>query len=391
MSSHRCWSVSLRVVAVGLALTACILLAKWHHTRPIFSEGRYVRDPTEAPSYSLPVSVAPIDATTTGSGGPPGVSAIVGGYDSPPASFFVMLLTWNATAREWAFMGCSGSLISNRHVLTAAHCVYKRDAKIDAVYINAYQPFEENAGYPFHFSRVQSYMTHVNFNKGNPSDNDVAVISLQVPVDTSKYAPIRLADSSLPMQDGDTVSVLGFGQESEKAKTMSDTLQMVEMPFVSLASCKAFYVNGLVQEDMVCGGLVSGGGRDACYGDSGGPMLVTKGGKKYQIGVVSWGSGCGHKPGVYASVRYHFEWIQKMACTDPAGVDRSGALCASFVAAGVVSSTSTTTKYLRANCVLKSQASKCSYGGQCCSGICSLVAGWSGNLFSDGSDTFRCK
>jgi secreted trypsin-like serine protease len=68
---------------------------------------------------------------------------------------------------------------------------------------------------------------------------------------------------------------------------------------------------------MLCAGLRSGQ-RDACYGDSGGPLLATVGGKPVEVGIVSWGEGpadekvkCGHKDlyGVYSRVASFKDWI----------------------------------------------------------------------------------
>ena len=44
--------------------------------------------------------------------------------------------------------------------------------------------------------------------------------------------------------------------------------------------------------------------KDSCQGDSGGPLFATSGGRRIQLGVVSYGLGCGVPafPGVYAEV-----------------------------------------------------------------------------------------
>ena len=49
-------------------------------------------------------------------------------------------------------------------------------------------------------------------------------------------------------------------------------------------------------------------------GDSGGPMVVGNGNTWEQVGVVSWGIGCGkaHFPGVYTRVNEMTSWIQKV-------------------------------------------------------------------------------
>ena len=49
-------------------------------------------------------------------------------------------------------------------------------------------------------------------------------------------------------------------------------------------------------------------------GDSGGPFVTPEGDHWTQIGVVSWGIGCGkqHYPGVYTRVSKMMEWINKV-------------------------------------------------------------------------------
>jgi len=48
-------------------------------------------------------------------------------------------------------------------------------------------------------------------------------------------------------------------------------------------------------------------------GDSGGPMIINDGGRYTQVGIVSWGIGCGkgQYPGVYTRVTSLLPWIYK--------------------------------------------------------------------------------
>lgn len=63
----------------------------------------------------------------------------------------------------------------------------------------------------------------------------------------------------------------------------------------------------LVKEDYhLCYGTR---GKDACFGDSGGPLASRR--KIY--GIVSFGYGCGKVAGVYVKVSYYREWIKAVA------------------------------------------------------------------------------
>jgi hypothetical protein len=253
---------------------------------------------------------------------------IVGGSDASPqeAPWFVMILTFNSAIPQWEFSGCSGVLLSNVHVLTAGHCAEGRDPANDGVFVHAYQPFWGNPNLRFHFSRVQSYMINPNFDDG-PNKSDTAIITMKKPLDLEDFETVDLALPSTPVEDGDIVNVYGFGSLSESGDSSVKTLQRVSMPYISGASCQDYYPAGDVLEDMFCAGEEDGG-RDACSGDSGGPLIKQVDGTNVVLGLVSWGDGCGraNKPGVYTSVQYHYDWIRNAVCDDP-NIDDSTRLC----------------------------------------------------------------
>lgn len=93
----------------------------------------------------------------------------------------------------------------------------------------------------------------------------------------------------------------------------------VTVPIANHDKCKALYgedMNGgdRITESMFCAGFDEGG-KDACYGDSGGPIRDDATGAV--IGVVSWGEGCAEAeyPGVYANVGVVLDFIRRnMKC-----------------------------------------------------------------------------
>jgi V8-like Glu-specific endopeptidase len=192
---------------------------------------------------------------------------------------------------NWRFGGCGGSLISNCHVLTAAHCV-DRQVQTDGVYVGAYKPFVEgNGGRKSHFSYVSSFTANGGFTNGNNA-NDVAILTLTEC--TAGHEIMDIADTSFmlnKLRKGDSLTVAGFGQIAVNNETPVETLRSVDVGYIPRSDCNTYYPNQVL-DDMLCAGFAEGGA-DACQGDSGGPLYhidpVT--GKKTQVGIVSWGIG----------------------------------------------------------------------------------------------------
>lgn len=112
---------------------------------------------------------------------------------------------------------------------------------------------------------------------------------------------------------GTVATVYGWGLMNEGG-LFAGILRKVEVPIITneLANAPESY-NGRVSDSMIAAGYPEGG-KDACQGDSGGPMVTTgTNGKKYLVGVVSWGVGCARamKYGIYSKVSSAQDWIQE--------------------------------------------------------------------------------
>lgn len=108
--------------------------------------------------------------------------------------------------------------------------------------------------------------------------------------------------------------VTGWGRRSETSEH-SLVLKEIHVPLWDHDNC-----NGALQaqfgpayhlpDTAVCAGAE---GRDACDGDGGGPLVCEKNGQWYQVGIVSFGIGCGRRnvPGVYTRVSAYENWIEE--------------------------------------------------------------------------------
>jgi secreted trypsin-like serine protease len=100
---------------------------------------------------------------------------------------------------------------------------------------------------------------------------------------------------------------MGWGSTRDGSRTQQRYLRTAQVPHVSDADCDDAYSDegGIVRSDMICAGNLRHGGVDTCQGDSGGPMVRRDAaGNWVQVGIVSWGVGCGQRgyPGVYTQV-----------------------------------------------------------------------------------------
>lgn len=89
-----------------------------------------------------------------------------------------------------------------------------------------------------------------------------------------------------------------------------DRLRHVEKWTVNQEICRNRYVESYytITENMLCSGYLDVGGRDACSGDSGGPLLHNNA----VVGITSFGENCAHDyyPGVNVRISNYISWIQ---------------------------------------------------------------------------------
>ncbi|EDV92711.1 GH18680 [Drosophila grimshawi] len=239
---------------------------------------------------------------------------IVGGKPADPKEFPPMARLGHRQEGNTAWF-CGGTLISNRFVLTAAHCFDSEDGDVNVVRLGDLDfDSDKDDAAPKDYA-VADNIRHPNFTS-TELYNDIALVKLAEDVRFDQYKH----PACMPFETGqnmDSFIAIGWGSTRLAGQSWSQLLK-VKLDRIGDEVCRRVieesddYPLGFETSTQMCVG--SSESKDTCNGDSGGPILVYH--KDYPcmyhiMGITSAGIACGTPkiPSVYTRVHHYLDWI----------------------------------------------------------------------------------
>nr|XP_015833214.1 PREDICTED: trypsin-1 isoform X1 [Tribolium castaneum] len=249
---------------------------------------------------------------------------IVGGTNADKGEF-----PWLVSITRRGGHFCGGTLISNRFILTAGHClctgIGTDTVKPTHIKVTIAQHDLTNKSSDAYEMTLKAISIHPDYTCGKVKD-DIAILELDNKlVWSDSVSPACLAASSdeddyRPI-DGLPAVVAGWGWTNEDSSKggRAKILQKAKVNVIRTEKCRQWFQSQgkktKIQNTQICAGHEQGG-IDACWADSGGPLMIETGAvdQMMVVGVVSTGIGCARPflPGLYTRISEYIPWVREI-------------------------------------------------------------------------------
>lgn len=235
-------------------------------------------------------------------------AGIIGGTDATGNEEFAKAVVLLYDKQVGAI--CSASIISDRLLLTAAHCVASAPTSLFVVFGT------DISSTDIIVRRVVTTATTPVWPARQEQDlntGDMAMVGFVGGLPPG-YAPAKMLGDLTQLKDGGVVTLAGYGTSDGVAGSGAGKLRYVDTTIQKAA----YSESEILMEQSL--------GKGACHGDSGGPAYINVNGERFLIGVTSRGvNDPGNHCGIssaYTSIAYYADWVKTEADTMGADVDK---------------------------------------------------------------------
>jgi trypsin len=217
---------------------------------------------------------------------------------------------WQIALLRFGSFSCGGSIIDANTVLCAAHCTtLNSPTSYTIVRTSTRNPRESWS----QERNVVKIVNHPSYS-GSTFKNDVSLLFVDKPWDFDEYTKPICLDTERAKEEVQAIAT-GWGTTASGG-VVQNKLREAYMPITKESAVASYYGNSYDSVTMI-GAANVGDGLDTCQGDSGGPLSIGYNSDRpndlkrlKQVGIVSWGYGCGDI-GVYSRVSTYIDWIRQ--------------------------------------------------------------------------------